>query len=188
MNEQDNRSETIQEYNIDLLIERVGTWYRQLIETKDNIEEIMSHPAAEIFLGSQESANTMTRYRGRPKEAGSRFPTTITECTTQEDIASYLAASNNGVANIREAVPIIKRLGLSSSTSDLSIRKNLGTVLVRSGRWAKVATWQYRSLNWKTPKEEEKSPGKGRYGPCREQEPEKETTDQEGQELVQETG
>ena len=151
MSEHDNQPQVAGEASIDLLIERVGSWYKKLLETRDDIEEVMSHPATAVFLSDKEVAYARTRYRGRAIEPGTKFPTVLEDCATQEEVAEYLAALNDGIADLVEVTRLIRRLGLSNAATDRAVRKNLATRLVKTGRWVKIATWRYRSIHWKPP-------------------------------------
>ena len=125
MSEYDTRPEVPQEGILDLLVERVGAWYRKLVETRDNMEEVMSHPAAGIFLGNQEMISTSARYRARSTQPGAKSPDVLSDCVNQEEVCEYLAARNNGVADLVEATRLIRRLRLATTDNERTIRKNL---------------------------------------------------------------
>ena len=145
--------------DLDLLVERVGAWYADLMEAREHIQEVMAHPAVELFLNEPATRCEDTGRLDDPDHSSPRHPMLLPEgssipealqmCTTQEDVAMYLAKLNDGVVDLMEATPLIRELGLSTANNDRGLRKNLGTRLVRSGRWAKVGTWKYQQLGWK---------------------------------------
>ena len=150
MKEEDQPTVT-QESKLDTLIQRVGAWHIELLSTRDNIQEIVSNPAATLLLDNPGAVIKHSQYTQNPAVKRTGFPRELEECTTQEQVAEYLASSNNGLANLKEAAPLIRQLGLSNAVSDQGLQRNMSTRLVESGRWVRAGPSKIRSVIWKPP-------------------------------------
>ena len=159
MNDSDSRPGAVQPKDLDLLVERVGAWYTELRAARERIQEVMSHPATRLFLSEP---NSYQEYLGgqysRKEDPNKNYPQQESQesdqlaflqiCTTQEEVCAYFANLNDGVVDLFDATPVIQALGLSTTENARGLRKNLGTRLVRTGRWVKVGIWKYRKLDW----------------------------------------
>ena len=155
---EDSRPREAHAGDLDLLIERVGSWYTDLQAAKDRVREVMSHPATELFLREPATAMKGVGVRFDLNEdrktqppltpEASDLPFALQMATTQQAVCDYLARRNGGVVDLLEATPIILERGLTTTENVRGIRKNLGTRLVRTGRWEKIGVWKYRLLAW----------------------------------------
>ena len=150
MSTQDSRPGAALTKDLQGFIDRTHAWLGELQAAKDRLQQLLGDPAGELslseFLARDSGVRPGQTYR--PMFEGPRCPSLLENCTSQEQVVEFLARANNGVANLKDAVQVIRELGLSKASTDRGLRRNLGTRLVDSGRWEKVGPSLYRLLAW----------------------------------------
>ena len=151
MNEQYVETEEALQVKYDLLVERVAVWHQELVEARNNLEQILAQPAARVFLNQSKAPAISRHYQSKTIEENPEILQTLLMCTEQEHVADCLASYNNGEVELDEAVRIIRHLRLTNADNDQALRGNLAARLRKTGRWVRAGTSTYRSLAWKPP-------------------------------------
>ena len=116
-------------------------WLADLEATPGDVQRHLDSPIARALL--QESEVSVECDAAGPVRPVAQLQL-LEGCRTQEEFCGVLARSNGSTVDLREAVPHIRRAGLSSAEKDSSLVRNLGFCLVRSGRWRRVRPGIYR--------------------------------------------
>ena len=123
-------------------------WVADLEATPDDVQRHLDSPVARALLGEDVLDAALDSARGARAPAGPGISMTelrqLESCQTQEGFCEVLARADDGPIVLREVVPHIRRAGLSEAKSDVFLVKNLGTWLMRSGRWDRVRPGVYR--------------------------------------------
>ena len=122
------------------LNERGQAWLQDVQRTRDSIQKIVASPMAMYLLGQDSCAYIPPSgsYHVPASTGAFSLLMDLQACTEQVEAAVLIARANQGRIDLREATALLREAGLSNARTDRDLRKNLGTRMIRSGKFIRV--------------------------------------------------
>lgn len=137
----------------DDLLEHSESWIEDVKTFKRSAERLLEHPflAALGALDGCRGEVTLERSETEVPAPVGILLYELAECTEQGQICEILARASGGLVDLKKAAPLIRWAGLSGAKDDSGLAKNLGTRLLRTGRWVRCGESVLRWKDWGSP-------------------------------------